>query len=275
MILLRHSHLSGLIIQQAHLQTLHGGTQLTLGTVRQRYWMVGCKAPVRSLILKCVVCARHRGIRAQQLMGQLPISRVSPTRAFLNSGVDYAGPVALKSWKGRGHKSYKGWLAVFVCMVTSAMHLEIVSNPHFGGKWEAAVKSVKFLTPGHFLIGGPLNALPEPDLTDVTVSRLTRWQLIQQKVQSFWRHWSRSYIQHLQTIAKWRHANWSIGVGSLVLLADDRFPASKWPLARVVALHPGSDGLTRVVTLKTALGSLSRPVSKLLPLPVAACDVEK
>ena len=128
MILPGHSHLSGLIIQQAHLQTLHGGTQLTLGTVRQRYWIVGGRAPVRSHILKCVVCARHRGIRAQQLMGQLPISRVSPTRAFHNSAVDYAGPVALKSWKGRGHKSYKGWLAVFVCMVTSAVHLEIVSD---------------------------------------------------------------------------------------------------------------------------------------------------
>ena len=31
------------------------------------------------------------------LFGQLPVARLTPTRAFLNSGVDYAGPISLKS----------------------------------------------------------------------------------------------------------------------------------------------------------------------------------
>lgn len=61
-------------------------------------------------------------------MGQLPSYRLTPTQAFLNTSVDYAGPLSLKSWKGRGHKSYKGWLVIFVCMATSAIHLEIVSD---------------------------------------------------------------------------------------------------------------------------------------------------
>ena len=127
-ILPRESVLTKLIIRQFHLRTLHGGTQLTLGMIRQNYWIVGGRAPVRSYILKCVVCARHRGIRAQQLIGQLPTARLTPARAFLNSGVDSAGPISLKSWKGRGHKSYKGWLVIFVCIATSAVHMEIVSD---------------------------------------------------------------------------------------------------------------------------------------------------
>ena len=96
--------------------------------IRQNYWIIGGRAPVRSYILKCVVCARHRGIRAHQLIGQLPTARLTPVRAFLSSGVDYAGLISLKSWKGRGHKSYKGWLVIFVCMATSAVHIEIVSD---------------------------------------------------------------------------------------------------------------------------------------------------
>ena len=95
--------------------------------IRQNYRIIGGRVPVRSYILKCVVCARHRGIRAQQLIGQLPAARLTPARAFLNSGGDYAGTISLKPWKARGHKSYKGWLVIFVCMATSAVHIEIVS----------------------------------------------------------------------------------------------------------------------------------------------------
>ncbi|XP_071578843.1 uncharacterized protein [Temnothorax nylanderi] len=107
-ILPRHSRFSTLIIAHAHLRTLHGGTQLTLAHVRQQYWIIGGRAPVKSHILRCVVCARQRGIRAHQLMGQLPLSRVTPSRPFAHTGVDYAGPLTIKTWKGRGAKTYKG-----------------------------------------------------------------------------------------------------------------------------------------------------------------------
>ena len=56
------------------------------------------------------------------------MARLTPSRAFLNSGVVYAGPISLKSWKGRGHESYTGWLVIFLCMATSAVHIEIVSD---------------------------------------------------------------------------------------------------------------------------------------------------
>ncbi|XP_070168305.1 uncharacterized protein [Polyergus mexicanus] len=127
-ILPRDSYLSRLIISDAHLRTLHGGTQVTLTYLRQAYWIVGGRAPVRSYILRCVRCARQRGVRAQQLMGQLPSSRIRPSRPFLNTGVDYAGPLTLKTWRGREAKCHKGWLAIFVCFSTSAVHLEAVTD---------------------------------------------------------------------------------------------------------------------------------------------------
>lgn len=312
-------------------------------------------------------------------MGQLPKTRVSPTRPFLNTGIDYAGPLTLKTWRGRGAKTYKGWIAVFVCFSTSALHLEAVSDystdafiaayrrftgrrgicsqlfndcgtnfvgadtalktlftssskehdnlsallandgtqwsfsppaaPHFGGKWEAAVKSIKYhlrrvigdtvltfeelstllvqveavlnsrslsddpedlsaLTPGHFLIGSALSTIPAPSLSTVSMSRLSRWQLIQQQLEHFWNRWSAECLQRYQSISKWHHSSNELKIGSMVLLTDERFPPSKWPLARVLALHPGSDGFNRVATIKTISSTLTRPITKLCILPV-------
>lgn len=34
----------------------------------------------------------------------------------------------LRSTKGRGHRAYKGLVAIFVCLVTRAVHIEVVSD---------------------------------------------------------------------------------------------------------------------------------------------------
>ncbi|XP_044013992.1 uncharacterized protein LOC122856381 [Aphidius gifuensis] len=97
LILPRESKLTELILNECHVNTLHGGAQLMLATLRQQYWIVGGRVPVRSFINKCVVCVRHRAEAAQQLMGQLPASRVLKCKPFLHTGVDYAGPFELKT----------------------------------------------------------------------------------------------------------------------------------------------------------------------------------
>lgn len=107
LILSKDSPLTSLIIADAHQRTFHGGTQATLSFIRNDYWIVGGRAPVRSFILKCVRCARFRQKRAQQIIGQLPPERVIPSRPFLNSGIDYAGPLHIKNWKGRNSRTYK------------------------------------------------------------------------------------------------------------------------------------------------------------------------
>lgn len=89
-ILPRDATLSRLIISSAHLKTLHGGTQLTLATLRRSYWILGGRAPIQHFIRRCVKCVRYRAKLAQQQMGQLPMPSVTPNRPFLHSGVDYA-----------------------------------------------------------------------------------------------------------------------------------------------------------------------------------------
>ncbi|XP_043498669.1 uncharacterized protein LOC122521972 [Polistes fuscatus] len=127
-ILPRTSRLSELIIGHAYKKTMHGGTQTILAFIRQLYWIVGGRALVKSHILRCVMCARHRGIRALQLMGQLPLARVTPSRFFSHTGIDYAGPLTLQIWRGCEAKTYKRWICVFVCLPKSTTHLEVVSD---------------------------------------------------------------------------------------------------------------------------------------------------
>ncbi|XP_057324629.1 uncharacterized protein LOC130667158 [Microplitis mediator] len=127
-ILPKNCHLSHLIISDAHARTMHGGKQLMLAAVRKKCWIFGGRIPIKSHIQRCVVCVRQRAQRSQQLMGQLPTSRVSPSLVFESTGVDYTGPVQLKYFQGRGTRCYKGWIAVFVCFSTSAIHLEAVSD---------------------------------------------------------------------------------------------------------------------------------------------------
>lgn len=84
---------------------------------------------VKQIIHKYLACTRERAAVPEQLMGQLPPARVvPPSRAFSHYGVDYAGPIAVRMSSGRGFKSHKGYLALFVCLASRAIHIELVSN---------------------------------------------------------------------------------------------------------------------------------------------------
>jgi len=59
-----------------------------------------------------------------------------------------------------------------------------------------------------------------------------------------------------------------VAVGDLVLVKTDGLSPTTWPLARVVAVHPGPDGLIRVATLKTQTGEMKRPIVRIVHLPI-------
>ncbi|XP_063826513.1 uncharacterized protein LOC135075998 [Ostrinia nubilalis] len=292
MLMPHDSHLTRLIISEAHKATLHGGASLTLAHCRNMYWIVSGTRAVKKQIRQCTKCQRFNTQGQHQLMADLPKPRVTPSKPFTHTGVDFTGFVDVKANKGRGVKTLKGYIAVFVCFSTKAVHLELVADlssasflaafkrmcarrgvpkhmysdngtnfvgaakvltnefkealkvinteclsdindmgvtwhfnapawPSAGGLWEAAVKSVKFhlkrvigeqkltfdefytlltqieaclnsrplfalsenieddiMTPGHFLIGGPLLAAPLSDPEEPMTTH-TRWQLIE------------------------------------------------------------------------------------------------
>ncbi|CAI6347553.1 unnamed protein product [Macrosiphum euphorbiae] len=374
----RSSHLTDLVIRHYHLSFLHGGSKLVLSMLNQKYWILSGRAAVRRVIFSCVPCTRHKAVRPQPLMADLPSYRVQPHRPFSHVGMDYGGPFLVKEHRRRNAHSVKVYLALFICMSVKAVHLEIVSDlstdaflaaldrfvarrgipsnlysdcgtnyvgaarqlkllfrdakaqdrlsthlnctwhfnppaaPHFGGIWEAGIKSVKFhlkhvigqqvltyeefytlttriegilnsrpitpsssdphdlnaLTPGHFLIGQPIHAVPEPDTTEVKINRLNRWQLIRQCHQSYWKRWSREYLSTLQGRQKWCKASPNLAVGDMVIVEAPSRPPTEWRLGRVTEVHPGPDDVVRVVSVRTQDGIYKRPVVKLVRLPV-------
>ena len=62
-------------------------------------------------------------------------------------------------------------------------------------------------------------------------------------------------------------------VGELVIVQDDDIKRGKWPLARVIRVMPGRDGIVRVAEIKTRSGVYTRPISKLLRLEDTVGDV--
>lgn len=382
-ILHKDSPLSMLIAQDAHAQTLHGGPQLLMSHIARKFWITNVHSLAKHVVNQCITCTRYAKQTLSQIMANLPKERINLIRPFLATGVDYAGPIQIRTTKGRGFKSYKGYICVFVCMASKAIHLEAVSDltskgfiqaytrfvsrrghcqslasdngptfkgadrelremfqeastfyrevstcllerntewtfispyaPHMGGLWEAGVKSVKHhlrrvigsttltfeeittllcqieaclnsrplismsrdpmdlapLTPGHFLVGHALTTLPEPGFESLDLTPTCRYRLITKIRDDFWRRWKTDYLQTLQPRTRWQHVKDPLLLNSMVLLAEKDTPPAKWPIGRVVKLHPARDNFVRTVTVRTATGEYERPIVKLCLLPIA------
>ncbi len=78
----------------------------------------------------------------------------------------------------------------------------------------------------------------------------------------------------LNRYTKWPCQMRNVVVGDIVILKDETLFPTKWPLARVIDVHPGRDNLVRVVTIKTEKGIYRRPVTKIVVLVPADQDQE-
>lgn len=378
----RHK-LTELIIRHYHYINLHAGTQALLSEIRLRFWPIYGKNTIKRILHKCLVCFRLRPLLGQQKMGNLPMDRIHPSRPFSVTGLDYAGPLSIKSGNMKKAPITKAYLCIFVCLATKAVHLELVTDlssetflnclkrfiarrgqpkkiysdnatnfkgacnklkelysslkdngdkiqkylankgmewsfipphaPNQGGLWEAAVKSAKYhlhritdhsiltfellytiicqieaclnsrpltplsndpndlnpLTPNHFLMGTNASVIPELDVRNILCNRRDQYQNMTELIQSFWSRWKKDYLGELQRRNKWQTSSQrSLKKDDLVIVKEDNLPPAVWRMARVISSHPGSDGIVRVVTLKTSQGTCVRPITKTCLLPL-------
>jgi hypothetical protein len=107
LLLPKDHHITKLIIQSYHISHLHAGCQVTTAATRQRYWILSCRDIVRQIIFNCVRCFRVNPRFENQLMGNLPEPRVTPSRPFTHTGIDYAGPILIKDGFKRTNRKIK------------------------------------------------------------------------------------------------------------------------------------------------------------------------
>lgn len=115
------------LIAAVHRENLHAGPSSVITALRERYWILNARSTVRKVTRSCITCFKSSPKLAEQFMGDLPSYRITAAPTFLKVGVDFAGPIYIKQ-TARKAAPVKGYICVFVCMVSKAMHLEVVEN---------------------------------------------------------------------------------------------------------------------------------------------------
>jgi hypothetical protein len=68
-----------------------------LANSRLKYWIIGGRNIARHVFHQCVKCFRLRPKIVEPIMADLPTKRLEPNRPFKKCGVDYAGPISIKT----------------------------------------------------------------------------------------------------------------------------------------------------------------------------------
>ena len=73
-------------------------------------------------------CYKYATKISTESLGNLPHVRFHVTRPFKYSGVDHDVPIIIKTSSLKTVYTNKGYICLFVCMVTKAIHLQAVSE---------------------------------------------------------------------------------------------------------------------------------------------------
>ena len=94
-------HLTLLFVRKAHERVLHNGVKETLMELWSQFWIVKGRSFVKHVLHQCQVCRRHEGKPYNTPQPPpLPSFRVEEAPPFSFTGVDFAGPLYIKSVDG-------------------------------------------------------------------------------------------------------------------------------------------------------------------------------
>ena len=124
----RRHHFVKLLVIDAHWRVMHSGVNATMAFVRESYWIPQLRQITRSLLHKCIICRWIEG-RAYSYpkIPPLPESRVVMDEPFSTTGIDYAGPLYVKTVEMQ-HKNSKVYILLFTCTTSRAVHLELTPD---------------------------------------------------------------------------------------------------------------------------------------------------
>ncbi|XP_075152891.1 uncharacterized protein LOC142226662 [Haematobia irritans] len=117
-----------LLMQFTHTLLLHAENNLLMRSIREEYYISRLRSAIKKCIRMCRICTIHKRKIQSQLMAALPSERSSFSLPFTFTGLDFAGPFAVKASSLRNAVYQKSYVCVFVCFCTKAIHLEFCSD---------------------------------------------------------------------------------------------------------------------------------------------------
>ena len=90
--------LAPLIIKHCHQTNLHYGREQTQSSTRYWFWIPSCRGIINKVLKQCSYCKRRGAKPWQPFMTNIPSDQLAVNeKLFSNSGVDYFGPILIKS----------------------------------------------------------------------------------------------------------------------------------------------------------------------------------
>ena len=113
------------LIRKAHRTLLHAGPHAILYELRRQYWILHGPRSVQGVIRQCTTCRRSMSKAEVPRMVDLPTELITPSRPFTRIGLDFAGPLTIKSPISKA--TQMSYIFIFVCFSTKAIHIVLVS----------------------------------------------------------------------------------------------------------------------------------------------------
>lgn len=111
-----------MILACYHGRIYHQNDNGVINEIRQKFWVPCIRSALKSVKRSCNICIADSPKPVAQFMGQLPVDRVTPcVRPFSYEGLGYCGPFFVVI----GRRREKRWIALFTCLGTRALHLQI------------------------------------------------------------------------------------------------------------------------------------------------------
>ncbi|XP_063838164.1 uncharacterized protein LOC135087291 [Ostrinia nubilalis] len=119
------SQICRLIIGFYHKRFYHGNSATIINEIRQKFWVLGLRSTTRWITHGCQWCRVHKGEPQIPPTGDFPAERLQHHQPpFTCTAVDYFGPMQVTI----GRRTEKRWGALFTCLTTRAIHLELANS---------------------------------------------------------------------------------------------------------------------------------------------------